>query len=454
MSDDFDDLLKRWLRQRAGDDRAAMRALAGNVAVLPPRRNRQRELLPLVASVAVLIGLGWLLSPRLASVTNEAASTPSAASASPGDPAAFANDPRLGQCFGTIANMEFAFEIEHARDYRSYLPEMGISPELEVDAPTLVVVYRDGTEGPMSLGGPGPRPTPLPGRRFVCVVPANGPANVYVDVDITGLRMDTTPSSPGPTEPAPTPELAPTEPLPSGQTPTPAPAWYAGADVLLQCDGRPLDLGPGWRPEELDDSPSSDAETALARVLDRARREVVPLPTSGYQIFEATGDGEAFTYIFNGAIRAVVVARSDGPNGAGSWRVASAAACEPGEYNGDLPIGAVAGIWRDAAGVVASPDVVTETVDCYGGRMLRVDGRLFVWDPSAGADQIYDPAQLEAAFAADADLPLDTVDTGYSSSGRQLALAADGSAAYIVIRDAAERWPHVKGDDYQRIDCN
>ena len=75
MSDDFEDQLKQWLRQRAGDDRAAVQALAGNVATLPPRRARPSRLVPLAAGIAVLVGVAWLLAPRLATVTNQAAST-------------------------------------------------------------------------------------------------------------------------------------------------------------------------------------------------------------------------------------------------------------------------------------------------------------------------------------------------------------------------------------------
>ena len=41
MKDDFDDLLDRWLRDRGASDRATIRALAGNVATLPPRRRHR-----------------------------------------------------------------------------------------------------------------------------------------------------------------------------------------------------------------------------------------------------------------------------------------------------------------------------------------------------------------------------------------------------------------------------
>ncbi|HET9456573.1 MAG TPA: hypothetical protein VFO78_04480 [Candidatus Limnocylindrales bacterium] len=63
MSGDFDDLLRRWLRDRAGADRTSLRAMAGNVAALPPRR-QPRGLWPLVASLVVMLGLIAVLATR------------------------------------------------------------------------------------------------------------------------------------------------------------------------------------------------------------------------------------------------------------------------------------------------------------------------------------------------------------------------------------------------------
>jgi hypothetical protein len=88
MSDDFEDLLKRWLRDRAGNDRSALQALAGNVAALPPRRQRRLgPLVSLAASIVVLLGLLVFASPRFGGVGKEASpdprSTPSEESTEP-----------------------------------------------------------------------------------------------------------------------------------------------------------------------------------------------------------------------------------------------------------------------------------------------------------------------------------------------------------------------------------
>jgi hypothetical protein len=75
MSDDFEDLLKRWLRDRAGNDRSALQALAGNVAALPPRRRRS-PVVPLAAAAILVLVVGYVLvSARFGGVGSEA--TPS-----------------------------------------------------------------------------------------------------------------------------------------------------------------------------------------------------------------------------------------------------------------------------------------------------------------------------------------------------------------------------------------
>jgi hypothetical protein len=579
MSDQFEDALKRWLGQRAGDDQPAIQALAGNVAVLPPRRGRQQRLVPIAASIALFVGLAWVASPRFATISNEAASTPTNAvetspAPTPGGPAAFADDPRLARCYGTADDMEFVFVMTHGRDYQRYLPNMLLAPELDLDDPTFVVVYREGWR-PEILNRVGSVvESPTPGHRTVCVLLPGGEPTLYGDVDITGLTVDVIPSTPTPSPSPPAaipgnpyaflddprlplcyftgrpnqmewvfeitiandhglfpanPGLAgdldehgaalvvvyradmpvppdygpgpqvqrtaapgqrvvclvfddgvlsqtglditgldsaalPTGPtlLPAseppdqstGPTPTPAPAWFAGAQVLLGCDGEPSGFGVGWQPGDLGTSPSSSAERALENLIDRIWLVTAPFPTEDFRLFDSTADAAAYTFGYRGAVRAVVIARSDAPDGTGIWRITDVAACEPSEYGVGLPIGAEFGGWRDATGSIVSGDVVSERQDCYDGIQLRVEGRLFVWDPELGAGSIYDPAQLESTFSADAGLPADAVDTGYTSGGRRLHLAADGKAAFLVSRDGSMQWPHVRGDEYQRTDCN
>ena len=338
MSDDFEDQLKQWLRHRAGDDQAAVRALAGNVATLPRRRASPNWLVPLAAGIAVLVGVAWLLGPRLATVTNTTTATPTnLASFRPGDPAAFANDPRLAQCPLVRDDIETVFEMSHAAT-------TGASCRTWASRRSSTSTRRPSSSSTARARRSRRRPagaasTQVPGTRIVCVVPTGEPPNVYVDVDITGLTLDVVPSSPGPATPS-----GPEPPPASGPTPTPAPAWYAGPEVLLECQSGRGEFGQGWQPGDLDTSPMSSGQHALAHLLDAVYRTASSFPETGFRPADSTADGEVYTETEGGAIRAVVVTRSAEADGSGPWRVTGVAACDPGELGADLPSGAVAGI--------------------------------------------------------------------------------------------------------------
>ena len=97
MSDDFEDLLKRWLRDRAGNDRSALQALAGNVAALPPRRPNRTRPLAVAASIIVLLGLLAFALPRFSGVGTEATSTPTQKSDAPRRPGRLRRGPSPGR---------------------------------------------------------------------------------------------------------------------------------------------------------------------------------------------------------------------------------------------------------------------------------------------------------------------------------------------------------------------
>jgi len=129
MSDDFEELLKRWLRDRAGNDRSTLQALAGNVAALPPRRQRRLgSLVSLAASVAVLLGLLVFASPRFGGVGREASPDPgSSPSDQPTEESASRVPPNLIPMWA-----------------------VNLAGQLECDGP----VARIGGEFPESFGGP------------------------------------------------------------------------------------------------------------------------------------------------------------------------------------------------------------------------------------------------------------------------------------------------------------
>jgi hypothetical protein len=224
--------------------------------------------------------------------------------------------------------------------------------------------------------------------------------------------------------------------------------------VLLECEYGQGAFGRDWLSGDLVTSPMSSGDQALGNLLERVSATGSSFPYLGFRLAASTPEGAAYTYTADGAVRAAVVIRSDAADGSGPWRINSVAACEPGELGPDLMAGATAGIWRDATGAVVPSAAVSETADCYFSRQLRVDGRLFVWDPFFGPSQNYDAAQLDSEIGRVTALPADARDTGYESSGRHLFVAGDGTAAYLVRDDAIETWAHVKGDEYQRTDCN
>jgi hypothetical protein len=180
MSDDFNDFedsLKRWLRDRSVADPSDLRALAGHVAVLPPRRRRRDPRLAAVAAaVVVAIGLtAFALAPGRANV----------AGPQPPDPAAFDGDPRLAACRDQVGDVAQAFEMTHAQWFPLYFPGWWKgAPELEVDDPALVVIGRSMpgmNRVPRASGVPEPTGTPTP-MFFMCIAvgpPGNAQLHQY-----------------------------------------------------------------------------------------------------------------------------------------------------------------------------------------------------------------------------------------------------------------------------------
>ena len=122
--------------------------------------------------------------------------SPSIGGHSPGDPNAVAADARLGRCGGAVTDVEFAFAIPHARDYRRYLPAMRAASELDLDRPALVVVYRGEFPGD-SASAAAPSPRAAATERNVCIYvgpPGEGELNYFSDVSVAGLRA--TPEGP------------------------------------------------------------------------------------------------------------------------------------------------------------------------------------------------------------------------------------------------------------------
>ena len=159
MTDPLDDDLRELLERRARVSPEDLEPLRRTIATLPPRRRSRRGLLAAAAGIVVLLGLGGLLVARLPLGTSGAAPGPP-------DPAAFAGDPRLGECGVSSADAIAIFELAHVRDYPRQLPAAYELKGLDADpeAPALVVVI-DGPGSPDRMGSPAPE-----GSHDLCLV--------------------------------------------------------------------------------------------------------------------------------------------------------------------------------------------------------------------------------------------------------------------------------------------
>jgi len=104
-------------------------------------------------------------------------------------------DPRFAACNGLAAPVIAAFPMAAARDYHIHLPQMGLSPELDVATPAFVVVFDGIWPGPDGGAAPPPGTTWPPrslaaGTHDVCIWVGDvstGSPNVYEDVSTSGL---------------------------------------------------------------------------------------------------------------------------------------------------------------------------------------------------------------------------------------------------------------------------
>ena len=219
-----DEQIVEYLRSRSRVD-APMglsdRVMA-EITSTPVRRSWFAGFLPAVATVAVVAVVAVV---ALLVVKQPPAAGPSASPSFP----IMASDPRYAACSGTTFQDQViaAFPLV-AANYQRHFPNMGRSPELEVDQPAFAVVFNERIQPPGVLGGVNQSPPAAsPSGHMVCVYVGEAPRGepyYYVDVDLTGMRAELeTAASPSPTPtqtptPVPTPQQTP-EPTPTGSPP-------------------------------------------------------------------------------------------------------------------------------------------------------------------------------------------------------------------------------------------
>jgi hypothetical protein len=255
---------------------------------------------------------------------------------------------------------------------------------------------------------------------------------------------------------APSPTASPSAemPSPSAHEPAARPDWATDLVAVLDCDGPVSPLGAG--------SSLTDANfAAVAPTLEASVEAFIAgeapiyatLPLDGYRELEVVPGWGLYGHVVDGRTK-VAVSFTDTLVG-DAWANYQVAACDPAEFDPDVPLGYDVRIWVGPDGRVPTTTLFERedcpTADPYGMRVLQLEGRLYLRDPDPPD---FDPAGLDTTYDGDADLPADTVDLGLRDGDRRLWAAADGSAVFVVTPAVTERWPHVVGDEIVRTDCN
>lgn len=425
MTDDLELRLKDLLEDRGRPDPASVAGLLGGVDVLPTRR--PRVAIPALAAVVAiaLISLVGVVALGLPGGRGGQAVPP--------DPAAFAGDPRMDACFAGAGEVEAAFEMRQARDYRRHLPRMLRAPELEVDDPGFVVVFA----GDVSLGGVGPRPAT---GKYVCILVADTP-NVYEGVDTDGMLPFLPDGSLDPTPASSTAVPTPTEAAVASPTVAPAPWWVGDLAGQLDCDGPIAAVGDEVAVNAAPMEPAPTPDDALETLLSAG--DYAWLPAGGFEAAQTEGPWALHRYVVSGRLKAVAVSTNRYlgiPDDVG-WEVVGLRACDPSEFDPADGLTDETTLWLDADGRrVPATRVFSRLGPAHCGwedvTFLHYEEKLYLRDVDGVlADQ------TAGSFRTVDTLPADAVDTGLHTSEWQLSTVPDERFIYLrTADDAIERW--------------
>jgi len=447
--DPFEVEVIEWLADRGRISADEVRDVADRIGDLPGRVSRIRSWLAAAAVVVVALGLGAVILGRVPAIGTGRTEPP--------DPAAFSGDPRLARCFGaTTATALDVFEMQHAWDYRRHLPAMGLAPELDVDEPAFVVVFRD----PPLVGLLGAPPSPgtsaapgasnAPGHHDVCILVGpdaeTAQPNLYGDVDIAGLIAvlpEGTAAADGSVVPTTDPPRR-TDPTEPSQSPPPTPPvapqpdWAIDLKGQLDCEGPVLGMG-GEIPEGASiESYGPTAEEALAVFLGPSN-PYASLPTTGYEPRHLEPHWAEFAYAAGGRTKTVIVLSDTTPYARG-WAVMGLRSCDPSEFDPSTPLTFPVTVWTDADGRrVATDRIRSHPGPAHCGHAdaiwLYVGDQLFFRDPKKVM-----ATWEQTPFSADATKPSGARDTGFRNGDQELWIDPRGDA-YLVGPDRTERWP-------------
>ena len=249
-------------------------------------------------------------------------------------------------------------------------------------------------------------------------------------------------------EPAGTPYDGPMDVAPDFRDRA-TPLQQAGAAGLaLECGTEVFAGGAG---DYVDGGLERVQDDPLAAVEDLLAHQSYPaVPHDGYVVERVDGDRALYSYDVDRRTKVAFVVKDglhDWDDGTG-WGVESWGMCDPADLPARLSERLGYQVWTDADGVRLPQGTVMSfagSAHCDWEDLTYLlleehefgKGREFIGgraDPEVASMQ-------RTTYDADVTLPDDATDTGYRRDGRELWLAADGSAAYLVGPGRTERWP-------------
>jgi hypothetical protein len=156
----------------------------------------------------------------------------------------------------------------------------------------------------------------------------------------------------------------------------------------------------GDTPHGMTDAP--DPAQALNHWIADEAPDYVVLPLGGYRAVHRAEHWTLFAHQVEGSPKVVVLVADTGavPR-VGHWTAMSFAACDAAEFDPSVPLGYDIKVWSDRDGRVSTRRLM-ERQDCYGARVMRVETKLFVQDPTGTA---FEPEYLLTTYDPDVPLP-------------------------------------------------
>lgn len=234
----------------------------------------------------------------------------------------------------------------------------------------------------------------------------------------------------------------------SSAAPYQGPLSADAAVAALECDGdKPFFRTTGDYDIGLEEVKSSP-EDAFDNYLEEEADGWYHVPDEGYRVERRDEDRALLSYDVGDRTKVAVVLADgirDYKDEVG-WGVVAWADCDPAELPAEVTDDVNVGIWEDASGRRQSVKRIhsfqgAEHCDWTDITFLLIGpgedtADWYVRDTSGELSDF-----LHGEFDGDAALPSDATSTGWRRGGRELWLAHDKQAAYLVGRDDVERWP-------------